>query len=143
MIFAFTIVAETRMAEISMQFRENATSVAPSYLWMIAVAVLIGVGIGGYRFYIENKRRQYCPKSLLAELCDANQINRAGKKMLHLIASNAAVDQPASLLLSEARFDAAMKSAANRAPLTPEQVKMLCMIRRRVFAIQQPPLTNL
>ena len=136
MMLALSIVAETRMAEISMQYRETATNAGSSSLWIVGVVVLVAFGVGGYRLYSDNQRRQYCPKSLLAELCDANQIDRIGRKLLQSIASTAAITQPASILLSQSKFDAAIKKAATCAPLDSEQVKILTMIRRRLFAPQ-------
>ncbi|TWT82263.1 hypothetical protein CA13_37250 [Planctomycetes bacterium CA13] len=129
-----TLFAETRMAEISMQYRESTTSSGNSTLWIVVILVaVIAIVFFVYRFHIQGSMHQHCPNALLTELCGVHRLNRTGTKLVRTIATEAALAQPALMLLSEASFDAAVEKARKSSAIKPEQNAILTMVRRRFF----------
>ncbi|TWU42833.1 hypothetical protein [Novipirellula artificiosorum] len=133
-MFLTALIAETRMAEISMQYSETTVDSGMSAIWLVlAAAILVGLVFAGYRVYRTHTQSLNCPKSLFVELCRAHRVNRAGTKMLQSIATASALEQPASLFLGESLFDAAVTQAKETLRFKPEQIAQLSMIRRRFF----------
>ena len=129
------LIAETHMAEVSLQYREDAATGGISGLWYLLIpvaAVVIAVII--YKIFDRPPPIVNTPDGLLHELCKVHQINAAGRRLLERIAEDADLDHPATVFLSAGHFEAAVQNAARCMPYKRREQSVLGTLRRRLFA---------
>lgn len=129
------LLAETHMAEVSLQYREDvAAGGLSSGLWyllipIVAVAVAMMIhGIATRPPAVVNT-----PQGLLHELCRAHQIGPRGRLLLDRIAEEAELGQPATMLLGVTAFDQAVEQARPRIRYDRRKLVTLAMLHRRLF----------
>lgn len=130
-----TLFAETHMAEVSLQYREDVATSATSGFWYLLIPV-IAIGIGFVIYKIVNRPPPIVntPQGMLHELCKAHRIGTAGRLLLDRIAEEAELKHPATMLLGVAQFEAAVEKAGERIKYDRRQNATLGMLRRRMFA---------
>jgi hypothetical protein len=136
MFIQSTLLAETRMAEVSLLYREEvaaSTSANNLWLWLIPVAVVL-IGVIAYFFASRQPEILHTPMGMLHEISRAHRINFAGRTLLERIAEEAGLAQPAAMLLGPAQFDAAVEKASRTIKYDRRQQSTLGMLRRRLFA---------
>lgn len=130
------LLGQTRMGEISRQFRDQGAH-AP---WTIQLAFILiplaAIGIAWVIYRIHNRPRVAVntPFGMLAELCRAHGIEGSGRRLLEKVAERADLEQPASLMIGPGQFDHAVETAARRRRLDARERAKLDDIRRRIFA---------
>ena len=129
-----SLLAETRMAEISLQYREEAAGGGFSALWYLLIPIaLVAVGTAIYRILDRPPAVVNTPQGMLHELCRAHRLSAAGRNLLVRIAEEAELPQPALLFLSESEFDAAVEKASGQMKLGQRASTTLGAVRRRLF----------
>jgi hypothetical protein len=130
------IVAETRVAEVSLRFREGVTSDGPSGWWFLVVPFL-AVIVSWMIYRIADRPRPVVNtrEGLLQELCKLHQLPAAGRRLLEQIAEAAELDHPASLFLGQTSFDAAVEKASARVRFGRRQRRLITTLRGQLFAI--------
>ena len=128
------LFAETHLAEVSLQYRDEGTS-SPSQLWFLLIPVLaIAIGCLIYRLHSRPAEAIDTPAGLLTEIAIAHGLRNRTIDLLHRIARAAELEQPATLLLNIEAFEATVNKATKRIRLDKRQQSDLGMIRRRLFA---------
>ena len=130
-----TLFAETHMAEVSLQYREDVATSATSGFWYLLIPVIaIGIGLVIYKIVNRPPPIVNTPQGMLHELCKAHRIGTAGRLLLDRIAEEAELKHPATMLLGVAQFEAAVEKAGERIKYDRRQNATLGMLRRRMFA---------
>lgn len=129
------MLAETHMAEVSLQYREDVATSSASGLWYLlvpVVAIVIGVSI----YMIVNRPPPIVntPKGMLHEICRSHRIGTAGRILLDRIAEEAELMHPATMLIGVTQFESAVEKAGPRIKYDRRQNSTLGMLRRRLFA---------
>lgn len=129
------LLAETHMAEVSMQYREDVASQTASGLWYLLIPVG-AVAIAGVIYKIVNRPPPILntPQGMLHELCKVHRVGNAGRVLLDRIAEDAELKHPATMLLSVNQFEAAVEKAGKHIKYDRRQQSTLGMLRRRLFA---------
>ena len=130
-----TLLAETHMAEVSLQYREDVASNSASGAWYLLVPV-VAIAIGASIYKLANRPPPIVntPRGMLHEVCRAHRIGTAGRVLLERIAEEAELMHPATMLLGVTQFEAAVKNAGARIKYNRRQTTTLGMLRRRLFA---------
>lgn len=130
-----TLLAETRMAEVSLQYREEiATNTTSSWWYLLIPVVLIALAVGIYKILTRPPAILNTPGGMLHELARVHRVNAAGVLLMDRIAEEAGLEQPATMLLSPTSFEAAVEKASKTIRYDRRQQSTLGMIRRRCFA---------
>lgn len=130
------LLGQTRMGEISRQFREEGAG-APwtSQLGFILIPLAaVGVAWVIYRIYNRPRTPLNTPFGMLAELCRAHGIEGSGRRLLEKVADRAELEQPACLMIGPGQFDRAVAAAAGKGRLPARDRAKLERIRQRIFA---------
>ncbi len=133
---AFTcLIAETRMAEVSLQYREEVASSGTSGWWYILIP-FAATGIACLIHSIGNRPPAIVntPNGMLHELCKAHRLNNRGRVLLEMIAEEAELAHPATLFVGAAQFDEAVSKAAKQLKFDPRKQATLAQLRRRLFS---------
>ncbi len=131
----FHLLAETRMAEVSMQYREDVASSDPSVFWYLLIPIFaVSVGFAIYRIVDREPRVVNTPLGMLHEICRVHRINKSGRYLLDQIAEEAGLEQPASMLLGVTQFEHAVEKAGQHMKYDRRQQTTLGMLRRRLFS---------
>ena len=133
-MFPLALLAETRTAEISQQYREATADAGGSGLWMLAVPfIAVGVAFIVYKVFCTKPDVVYDHDSLMGELCRAHKLNAAAAKLIHTLAETAGVQQPAWLFLGETNFDQIVEQAERSGDVSQANQASIAMLRRRLF----------
>jgi hypothetical protein len=129
------LIAETHMAEVSLQYREDVATGGISGLWYLLIPVAaVAIAVVIYKIFDRPPPIVNTPDGLLHELCKVHQINAAGRRLLERIAEDADLDHPATVFLSAGHFEAAVQDAGKRMRYGRREQSVLGMLRRRLFA---------
>ena len=129
------LLAETKLAEISLQYREDVAANSSNAFWYLLVPlVAIAIGVIIYKFVNRPPPIVNTPKGMLHELCRVHRLNARGRMLLDRIAEEAELDQPATMLLGVNQFEAAVEKAGQHIKYDRRQQATLGMVRRRLFA---------
>lgn len=129
------LIAETHMAEVSLQYREDVATGGISGLWYLLIpvaAVVIAIII--YKIFDRPPPIVNTPEGLLHELCRRHQVNAAGRRLLERITADAELEHPATVFLSVSHFEAAVQRAGMRIEYGRREQSVLGSLRRRLFA---------
>lgn len=131
---AASLIAETHMAEVSLQYREEVASSGTSGWWYILIP-FAATGIAGLIYYIGNRPPAIVntPKGMLHELCKVHRIGSSGRTLLELIAEEAELTHPATLFVSQVHFEEAVNNAGQHIKYDRRKQTTLTMLRRRLF----------
>jgi hypothetical protein len=139
-VFPVPPIAETRMAEISLQYREQVAEGARSQWWYLLIPVAaIAIACLIYRFANRPRPAIHAPEGIFDELCKAHRINGSARSLLESVAEHSRLAHPAALFVSEAQFDRAVDHAQMRLALDRRGQTALARLRRRLFSEQPPP----
>ena len=128
------LLAETHMAEVSLQYREDTATPDASGLWYLLIPVLaVAIALVIYKIYDRPAPIVNTPQGMLHELCKAHRINAAGRKLLDLITEEAELDHPATIFLGVAQFEAAVEKAGVHLEYGRRDKVILDQLRRRLF----------
>ncbi|TWU49683.1 hypothetical protein [Rubripirellula reticaptiva] len=130
-----SLLAETKMSDVSLNYREE---VAPSGIWSgwyVLVPVVIAMVAGlAYRFADRPPAIVNTPLGMLHELCRVHRIKGRSRILLETIAEAASLEHPATMFLSSGHLDDAFAQAKKRIAFDKKQMSTLGMVRRRMFA---------
>jgi hypothetical protein len=127
-------LAVTRMAEVSLKYREDVATGETANLWFLAVPVVaISVSFLIYRIADRPPAVVNTPYGMLNELCRVHQVGKAGRVLLTQIAEEIGLPQPATMLLGETQFEAAVAKAGEEIEYSRRQSATLGTLRRRLF----------
>jgi hypothetical protein len=129
------LLAETHMAEVSLQYREDVAASGISGFWYLlipVVAVLISVVI--YKIVTRPPAIVNTPQGMLHELCRVHRVGTRGRILLGRIAEEAELTHPATMLLGVTQFEQAIEKASTHIKYDRRQQATLGMLRRRLFA---------
>ena len=130
-----TLLAETHMAEVSLQYREDVATSGTSGCWYLLVPVVaIALGVAIYKLVNRPLPIVNTPHGMLLEICRTHRIGTSGRTLLERIAEEADLDHPATMLLGVTQFEAAVEKARSRIKYDRRQNSTLGMLRRRLFA---------
>lgn len=130
-----TLVAETHLAEVSLQYREDVATSSTSGFWYLLVPVVaIALGVSIYKIVNRPPPIVNTPHGMLLEVCRAHRIGTAGRTLLERIAEEAGLAHPATMLLGVTQFEAAVEKARPRIKYDRRQNSTLGLLRRRLFA---------
>ena len=129
------LLAETHMAEVSLQYREEAATGGTSVFWYLLIPV-VAIAIAATIYKIGNRPPPIVntPQGMLHELCRVHRINAAGRLLLDQIAEEAELKHPAAMLLGVNQFEAAVETAGHEIKYNRRQRSTLGVLRRRLFA---------
>ena len=130
-----TLIAETHMAEVSLQYREEVVAEAGSGIWYLlipVVAILVGLAI--YKCFNREPPILHTPSGMLHEVCRAHRISTAGCVLLDRIVEEAEIQHPATVCVGLPQFDAAVEAARPIIKYDRRQESTIGMLRRRLFA---------
>lgn len=129
------LLAETRMAEVSLQYREESAHINKSeFWWLLLPLIAVGIGLAIYKWWDRAPAVVNTPCGMLNELCRAHHLGRQECRMMEKIAEAAELEQPATMFLGRNQFEAAVKVARQRIKFDRRQTATLCVLRRRLFA---------
>ncbi len=128
------IVAETRMAEVSLQVREEVASNGTSGWWYILIP-FAATGIACAIRYLGNRPPAIVntPDGLLHELCKVHRVNASGRVLLDLIAEEAELEHPATMFIGLPQFEDAVSKAGKHITYDRRRQATLAMLRRQLF----------
>lgn len=130
-----TLLADTHMAEVSLQYREEVASNGISGLWYLLVPVVaIAIALVIYKIVDREPPILNTPQGMLHELCKVHRIKASGRILLERIAEDAELEHPAIMLLGVNQFESAVEKAGVHIKYDRRQKATLGMLRRRLFA---------
>ncbi len=131
---AVFLIAETRMAEVSLQYREEVASNGISGWWYLLIP-FVATGIALVIHSIGNRPPAIVntPDGLLHELCKVHRLSAGGRVLLEMIADEAELEQPATMFLGVSQFDEAVRKAGEHITFDRRKQATLAMLRRRLF----------
>jgi hypothetical protein len=130
-----TLLAETHMAEVSLQYREDVAANGASGIWYLLIPVVaIAIGVAIYKIANRPPPIVNTPHGMLHEVCRSHRVGTAGRLLLDRIAEEAELTHPATMLLGVTQFEAAVEKAGSRIKYDRRQNATLGMLRRRLFA---------
>ena len=130
-----TLLADTHMAEVSLQYREEVASGGISGLWYLLIPVAaIAIAAVVYKIFNRQPPILNTPQGMLHELCQVHRINSAGRILMERIAEDAELAHPATMLLGVSQFESAVEKAGVHIKYDRRQKATLGMLRRRLFA---------
>lgn len=128
------LLAETHMAEVSLQYREAVASNATSGFWYLLIPIFaVAVAVVIYKVFERPPAVVNTPNGMLHELCKAHELKAGARNLLDQIADEAELEHPATLLLGKEPFEAAVKKAGAKMQFNRRQQATLGMLRRRLF----------
>ena len=129
------LIAETRMGEVSLHYREQVSSGGTGLNWWFALIPLWAVGLAFMIHKVINRPPPTfnLPHAMLCELYKAHRVNARGRRLLNRIAEKADLTQPASMLLGTAQFEAAIAKAGQSIRYSRSQRATLNDLRQRLF----------
>ena len=128
------LLAETHLAEVSLQYRDEAASVDKSgFWWLLIPVVAVALGIAIYKWWDRTPAIVYTPFGMLNELCRVHHVDRRGRRLMERIAEEAELQQPATMFLGSKQFEAAVTAAGKRMTFDCHQTAIIGMLRRRLF----------
>jgi hypothetical protein len=132
---ATLLVAETRMAEISLQYREQVAAGATSQWWYLLIPVA-AIAIASVIYHFVNRPRPvvHAPEAVFDELCKAHRINGSARSLLESIAEHSRLAHPAALFVSESQFELALDHAQSHLALDRRRQMALARLRQRLFS---------
>ncbi len=129
------LLAETHMAEVSMQYREDVATGGASGLWYLLIPVaLVAIGVVIYKIVDRPPPIVNTPQGMLHELCKVHGVNSAGRKLLERISEEAELKHPAVVFLGVAQFEQAVEKAGKHIRYGRSENATLGALRRRLFA---------
>ena len=129
------LLAEAHMAEVSLQYREDVAHVDKSGFWWLLIPVAaVGIGVAIYKWWDRPPAIVNTPQGMLHELCRAHRIGGKGRRLMERISEEAELEQPATMFLGIAQFEAAVNKARKRVKFDRRQDTVLGTLRRRLFA---------
>ncbi len=129
------LLAETHMAEVSLQFREEVAAGRSFDLWYLLIPVAaIAIATVIYRIANRPPAIVNTPQGMLHELCRAHRVGTKGRLLLDRIAEEANLEHPATMLLGVTQFEAAVAQAGTHITYDRRQLEILGMLRRRLFS---------
>lgn len=132
----FTLFAQTRLRDISLQLQEEVAGRSTgAQLWLLVIP-LAAVAIGWIisRFTSRPRASYNTPVHLFTQLQRVHRVNKPTRKLLARIAEEAELAQPATMLLGASAFDQAVERASHRIRLDRRQQIRLAQLRRQLFA---------
>jgi hypothetical protein len=131
-----TLLAETLLKDIGGRYRTDVAIESGSDVGMIVVAILVvGLIAATIHFVFRRQKIDNSPIGLLTELCKAHGVSTSGTRLICEIAARSGLQHPGVMLLSQANFEAAVKSAQSKMKLDRGQTKTLGIVRRRLFSV--------
>lgn len=128
-------LAEAHLAEVSLQFREDAVSHGASGLWYLLIPVAaVAIALVIYRLANRPPAIVNTSRGMLHELCRVHRISNTGRLLLDRIAEAAELEQPATMFVGVTQFEAAVAAAGRHISYDQRQQAMIGMLRRRLFA---------
>jgi hypothetical protein len=129
-----SILAETHMAEVSLQYRETVASSTTAGWWYLLIP-FAAIGIACVIYYLGTRPPAIVntPDGMLHELCKVHRINSRGRVLLELIAEEAELDHPASLFISEHTFAQAIEKAGQHVHYDRRKQSTLASLQRQLF----------
>lgn len=129
------LLAETHMAEVSLQYREEASHVDKSgFWWLLIPVVAVGLGLAIYKWWDRPPAIVNTPQGMMHELCRVHRINGRGRRLLERIGEESELQHPATMFLGIAQFEAAVQLAGKRQKFDRRDQATLGFLRRRLFA---------
>lgn len=127
-------LAETHMAQVSHQYREEIASSGTSGWWYILIP-FAATGIASLIHYVGNRPPAIVntPAGMLHELCKAHRINSRGRALLELIAEEAELEHPATMLVGPGQFEQAVEKAGEHLQYDRRKLATLQALRQRLF----------
>jgi|SRR6056297_2660523 len=130
-----TLLAETHLAEVSLQYREKVVEQSGWSLAWLLVPLLLAIVAGLiYLFSDRAPTIQKTPQGMLYELCKAHRIKGGARRLLAQIAEEAELEHPATLFLGPTQLEDAVQRASKHMRFDRRQKAHLEMLRRRLFA---------
>ncbi len=132
---SMVLLAETRMADVHLDYQEEAVSSGISVGWFCAIPLAI-LAIAAAIYVVVNRTPKIIntPLGLLHELCQSHRINRRGRLLLEEIAEANVMDQPAVLFAGANLFEDAVREAGKKHRFDKRKEATLGMLRRRLFS---------
>ncbi len=128
------LLAETKLSDVSLEYRETITSNDMSIAWYILVPVSVALMLGLVHHLADRPPAIVnTPLGMLHELCRVHRFRRGSRILLETIAEAAVLHHPAILFVSAKHLDDAVAQAENRIVLDKKQRATLGLIRRRLF----------
>jgi hypothetical protein len=128
------LLAFTRAAEVSLKYREGGSFVQSRDLLFIVVPVVaISISFLIYKIADREPAIVNTPQGMLNELCKVHLIDSTGRHLLTDIAEALELEQPATILLSESHFDAAVNKAGKQLNYNRQKQSTIGTLRRRLF----------
>lgn len=128
------LLAETHMAEVSLQYREDAAAGGMSGLWYLLIPfVAVAIALVIYKVVDRPPPIVNTPQGMLHELCKVHHVGGAGRRLLERITQEAELDHPAVVFLGPLQFEAAVAEAGKRIRFGRRENAVLGTLRRRLF----------
>lgn len=130
------LVAETRMAEVSQQYRETIASNGLTGWWYILIP-FAATAIAGLIYYVGNRPPAIVntPDGMLHELCKVHRVSASGRNLLEMIAAEAELAHPAMMFTGLLQFEQAVSKAGEQMKLDRRKQATLATLRRRLFNV--------
>ena len=134
MSYSLMMLAETRLAEISLQYREEVASGSGFSFWYVLIPIaLAAIGLTAFYFSDRPPVVTNTPQGLLHELCRAHKIRGLGRRLLERITEDADLDHPAIVFTDRKQFELAVTSASQHAGFSKRDENTIGALRRRLF----------
>ena len=129
-----TLLAETRLTDVSQRYREEVTTTGvPDVVYFLLIGVAIAIGYLSYRYVTRRTTIFNTPLGLLNDLCQAHHVTESGELLLQQISAEAKLEHPAMLFLSASNFEAAVERAGATIKYDRGQQTTLNVLRRTLF----------
>ncbi len=129
-----SLLAETHMAEVSLQYREDVATGGISGLWYLLIPVaLVAIAAMIYKIVDRPPAIVNTPLGMLHELCRVHCVNGPGRRLLEQIAEEAGLEHPGTMFLGVTQFEAAVEAAGRCIKYGRREDAILSSLRRRLF----------
>ena len=134
------LLAETRVSDLSLAYREKPESQSISGLWFLLIPFLVvGIAMICYKVADRAPISVNTPNLILHELCRAHGLSASSRRMLERIAEEAQIEQPALMLLGPQQFEVAVERASKKIHYDQRHHTLIGMLRRTLFVDHSTP----
>lgn len=131
-------LAETMMSDVSLRFREETVEQGwgtEIFFYLVPVLALL-VAAAIYKFYNRPRRAINEPRRLLLQMCQAQRLPRKSLDLVDRISEAAELKQPTVMLVSPELFEATLRRAEAKKPLSARDQDAVAKLRHRLFALE-------
>ncbi|MDA8745764.1 hypothetical protein N9N28_14115 [Rubripirellula amarantea] len=128
-------LAETHLAEVTQQYRED-TSIVDTSIWWFMLIPVAAIAIPIFLHWFVNRTPAIVntPLGMLHELCKVHRLNKRERLLLESVAEELGMQQPAVLFAEAKIFTDATEQASGKMGFDQKQKTTIAILKRKLFS---------